>query len=170
MEIQISIDSNTTQYQYRAMAALFITLGSEDEGVVAAPAQAPAVVKTVAPVVVESAPAAVEPEPVKRTRRTKAEIEAAAAPAPEVEVEVAVAPEPEPEPEPEVEVAVDQNTGEISGKQYSETEVQQLASIIARTKGPEIVKNKIAEFNKARIAELSVAELNQLAVFLEAQK
>ena len=57
-----------------------------------------------------------------------------------------------------------------NGKAYSEAEVQTLASVVARTKGAGIVKDKIAELGKARIAELDPNQLNLLGAFLEGQK
>ena len=57
-----------------------------------------------------------------------------------------------------------------NGKTYSEAEVQTLASVVARTKGAGIVKDKIAELGKARIAELDPNQLNLLGAFLEGQK
>jgi len=59
------------------------------------------------------------------------------------------------------------NVGE---KAFTEAEVQQLATLVARTKGPDVVKGKIAELGAARISMLTAAQLNQLGAFLEAQK
>ena len=61
--------------------------------------------------------------------------------------------------------------GEIDrDKTYTEAEVQTLASVVARSKGAQVVKEKIAELGKARIADLDPNQLNQLGKFLESQK
>ena len=60
--------------------------------------------------------------------------------------------------------------GKAYSEAYSEAEVQTLASVVARTKGAGIVKDKIAELGKARIAELDPNQLNLLGAFLEGQK
>jgi len=48
--------------------------------------------------------------------------------------------------------------------------VQNLASSVARAKGPQIVKDKIAELGATRIAALTADQLNSLGAFLETQK
>ena len=58
----------------------------------------------------------------------------------------------------------------MSGKTYTEAEVQSLAAVIARSKGAQVVKDKIADLGKARIADLDESQLNQLGAFLESQK
>jgi len=123
-------------------------------------------------------------EKTKRTRRTKAEIEAEAA--------TNVAQRPEVGAEKPIEGGelggglldagekIDTATGEITtveefetvaaGKTYTEAEVQNLASSVARAKGPQIVKDKIAELGATRIAALTADQLNSLGAFLETQK
>lgn len=154
----------------------------------------PVVPQVTAEVVQAQASAAVEPEPEtkpRRTRRTKAEIEAdeaatKAAPADAVtevaaadgDAEAAANQEARNQEDaisgesagaqPEV---VNTSTGEIvSGKTYTEADVQQLASIVARSKGPGIVKGKIAELGGDRIAALSAEKLTLLGAYLEQQK
>lgn len=56
------------------------------------------------------------------------------------------------------------------GKTYTEAEVQALAANVARTKGADVVKGKIAELGGARIAALSPEQLNSLGAFLEGLK
>ena len=122
-------------------------------------------------------------EPPKRRRRTKEENAAANAatttePEPETgNAEPAVtqtatettteAVDPEPatasrsEPEPEAfEVAA-------TGKNYTEAEVQQIATVVARTHGADKVKSKIAELGGQRIAGLGQEKLNQLGDYLD---
>lgn len=175
MKLQINIDNETTSNDCLALVALFTALSGAPKAQVKSvcdldrnptvPAQEPAA----APAVEATATAT------KRSRRTKAEIEAeAAAPvvAPQVEV-------------PVVTEVIDTQTGEITqaaeefetaglavtnGKTYGEAEVQQLATIIARTKGPQVVKDKIAELGAPRIAALTPEQLNTLGAFLESQK
>jgi len=125
-------------------------------------------------------------EKTKRTRRTKAEIEAEAA--------TNVAQRPEVGADKPAEAGqlggglldagekIDTATGEITtveefetagaagGKTYTEAEVQNLASSVARVKGPQIVKDKIAELGASRIAALTADQLNSLGAFLETQK
>lgn len=129
-----------------------------------------------------------------RRRRTKAEIEADEAAKKQAEINEALDKDGAAEAEAknqETAVAaetIDISTGEITttpveefekvanepavtnGKTYSEAEVQTLASVVARTKGAGIVKDKIAELGKARIAELDPNQLNLLGAFLEGQK
>ena len=129
-----------------------------------------------------------------RRRRTKAEIEADEAAKKQAEINEALDKDGAAEAEAknqETAVAaetIDISTGEITttpveefekvanepavtnGKTYSEAEVQTLASVVARTKGAGIVKDKIAELGKARIAELDQNQLNLLGAFLEGQK
>lgn len=129
-----------------------------------------------------------------RRRRTKAEIEADEAAKKQAEINEALDKDGAAEAaakNQETAVAaetIDISTGEITttpveefekvanepavtnGKTYSEAEVQTLASVVARTKGAGIVKDKIAELGKARIAELDPNQLNLLGAFLEGQK
>lgn len=57
-----------------------------------------------------------------------------------------------------------------AGKSYTEPEVQALATLVARTKGASVVKDKIAELGGQRIAALTPEQLNELGAFLETQK
>lgn len=126
-------------------------------------------------------------EKTKRARRTKAEIEAAqndAKPASEDSTTGSPAPEGGELGGGLLDAGekIDTATGEITGveefetagaaggKTYTEAEVQNLASSVARAKGPQIVKDKIAELGATRIAALSVDQLNSLGAFLETQK
>lgn len=139
-------------------------------------------------VVVGQTPVTAQPntgaEPPKRRRRTKEEIATTAAAATTTEPEPetgnaepavtqtatettteAVDPEPatasRSEPEPEAfEVAA-------SGKNYTEAEVQQIATVVARTHGADKVKSKIAELGGQRIAGLGQDKLNQLGDYLD---
>ena len=134
---------------------------------------------------------AAEVETTRRRRRTKAEIEADEAAKKQAEINNDEAAEAEAKNQETAAAAaetVDTGTGEITttpveefekvanepavtnGKTYSEAEVQTLASVVARTKGAGIVKDKIAELGKARIAELDPNQLNLLGAFLEGQK
>lgn len=54
-----------------------------------------------------------------------------------------------------------------SGKTFTAADVQQLATVIARTHGADLVKGKIAELGGARIADLKGEQLNALGDFLE---
>ena len=133
---------------------------------------------------------AAEVETTRRRRRTKAEIEADEAAKKQAEINNDEAAEAEAKNQETTAAAetIDTSTGEITtapveefekvaaepavtnGKTYSEAEVQTLASVVARTKGAGIVKDKIAELGKARIAELDPNQLNLLGAFLEGQK
>lgn len=53
---------------------------------------------------------------------------------------------------------------------FTEGEVQALATLIARSKGPDVVRNKITELGGTRISALSAAQINKLGAFLESQK
>lgn len=55
-------------------------------------------------------------------------------------------------------------------KAFTEGEVQALATLIARSKGPDIVRNKITELGGTRISALTAAQINKLGAFLESQK
>ena len=156
-------------------------------------ASAPIAQPTPEPVAVEQAitAAVAQPEAPKRRRRTKAEIEADEKLAKENSevaeaesvaeqnnaealalAEEAPAADPvEEAPAPAAEEFVDTNTGEItSTRTYLEAEVQTLASVTARSKGAQVVKDKIASLGKARIADLDADQLNALGAFLESLK
>ena len=52
------------------------------------------------------------------------------------------------------------------GKTYAAADVQQLATVVARTHGADLVKGKIAELGGTRIADLKQEQLNKLGAFL----
>lgn len=56
------------------------------------------------------------------------------------------------------------------GKTYAAAEVQQLATVVARTHGADLVKGKIAELGGTRIADLKQEQLNALGTFLAGVK
>lgn len=189
MQIKAKVGGNTTSGEFRALAIFFDALAQNKASELIPAAEQPAQLPTAeTKVIVSDAPVqdqpqgveqtAAEVETTRRRRRTKAEIEADEAAKKSAEPEARAA---------EVE-GVDTATGEITttpveefekvanepavtnGKTYSEAEVQTLASVVARTKGAGIVKDKIAELGKARIAELDPNQLNLLGAFLEGQK
>lgn len=121
---------------------------------------------------------------VKRTRRTKAEIQAEADAAAAAAVEPVKgadgntnpAADPEtPQPDagatasPPADAPVDKATGEIgsTGKKHTEGSVQAMASTIARTKGPQVIKDKIAELGADRIGTLTPENLQAMGNYLE---
>ena len=143
-------------------------------------------------------PAAGEEAP-KRKRRTKAEIEAANLPPepPVQETEPPAPTEPEqvpavetPAPTPDVQPQVTPQSETAStapasaspsepeafevaaagGKTYAAADVQQLATVVARTHGADLVKGKIAELGGTRIADLKQEQLNALGTFLAGVK
>ena len=63
--------------------------------------------------------------------------------------------------------AVDADPNE---KAFTEGEVQALATLIARSKGPDVVRNKITELGGTRISALTAAQINKLGAYLESQK
>ena len=144
-------------------------------------ASAPIAPPTPEPVVTAEQPithvAVAQPEAPKRRRRTRAEIEAEMiaeqnnAEALALAEEAPAAEPVEEAPAPAAEEFVDTNTGEItSTRTYTESEVQTLASVTARSKGAQVVKDKIASLGKARIADLDADQLNALGAFLESLK
>lgn len=66
--------------------------------------------------------------------------------------------------------SVEKTTPAAGGKEYTQAEVQALASALARTKGPQLVKDKIAALGADRIGALSQEGINELGAYLEAQK
>lgn len=52
------------------------------------------------------------------------------------------------------------------GKTYTAAEVQQQATVVARTHGADLVKAKIAELGGARIADLNAEQVNTLGAYL----
>ena len=197
MQIKAKVGGNTTSGEFRALAIFFDALAqnkasefdSEPKVVGSAVAVAPTNEQaSQAQPKVEAQQAQVQQT--TRRRRTKAEIEADEAAKKQAEINKDGAAEAEAKNQETAVAAetIDISTGEITttpveefekvanepavtnGKTYSEAEVQTLASVVARTKGAGIVKDKIAELGKARIAELDQNQLNLLGAFLEGQK
>lgn len=52
------------------------------------------------------------------------------------------------------------------GKTYTAAEVQQQATVVARTHGADLVKAKIAELGGSRIADLNADQVNELGAYL----
>lgn len=187
MQVQINVGQETSSHELRSLAIFFNHLAAAGE--VVSVGQPPVIekvqVQVVQPETVTPTNEAPLPEAgsekTRRARRTKAEMEAAqAAPAAQAEQgeqEPVAAP-----PATQVAEAIDTATGEITGveefetapaagaKTYTEAEVQKLASDVARAKGPQIVKDKIAELGATRIAALTADQLNSLGTYLESQK
>jgi len=126
------------------------------------------------PEVTAAAAPAAGTEPPKRRRRSKEEIAAATEPAtetPEPATEPATeTPEPATEPATTEEPEAFETVTPATGKNYTEAEVQQIATVVARTHGADKVKNKIAELGAQRIAGLEQGKLNELAIYLEGLK
>lgn len=178
MQVTIVADSNTTSQQFVALSNLFRELSGVPATATALPPSDPAELSE-PEVVVVSAPAEEAKPAVTRRRRTKAEIEAEAAAlaAAEVAANPVVVTEPEPGTAPVVEqpVVEPEDFEKVaapvaSGKTYTEAEAQQLATVVARTKGPQVVKDKIAELGAVRIGDLTADQLNELGTYLETQK
>ena len=197
MQIKAKVGGNTTSGEFRALAIFFDALAQNKASefdnepnlvggtVAVAPTNEQA---SQAQPKVEAQQAQVQQT--TRRRRTKAEIEADEAAKKQAEINKDGAAEAEAKNQETAVAAetIDISTGEITttpveefekvanepavtnGKTYSEAEVQTLASVVARTKGAGIVKDKIAELGKARIAELDPNQLNLLGAFLEGQK
>lgn len=194
MKLKLKVDQTTTASELIILGAFFESLALAREGhVVSVPAEDAGDDPTPADtVVVQVPPAAAGEEAPKRRRRTKAEIEAQAAA--EAEVEQAVAPT-EPEQVPATETPAPTPTApettsgaaetpasaspsepeafEVAaagGKTYAAADVQQLATVVARTHGADLVKGKIAELGGTRIADLKQEQLNALGTFLAGVK
>ena len=196
MNVQINVGQETSAHEFRALATFFNQLASVG-GDVSTGNVTPIVIplaslreaissQTVEPATVLDAQPGSQPpeagsEKTKRARRTKAEIEA------EAEAARIATAEAEARKNNEAELAkieagekIDTATGEITtveefetvagGKTYTEAEVQNLASSVARVKGPQIVKDKITELGATRIAALTADQLNSLGAYLETQK
>ena len=185
MQVQINVGQETSSHELRSLAIFFNHLAAAGE--VVSVGQPPVIekaqVQVVQPETVTPTPTNEAPLPeagsekTRRARRTKAEMEAAQA-ATAVQAEQ----EPVAAPATQVAEAIDTATGEITGveefetapaaggKTYTEAEVQKLASDVARAKGPQIVKDKIAELGATRIAALTADQLNTLGAYLESQK
>lgn len=173
MHLNVHVDVETTSAQYIALANLFNELSGVPAASRTQPPADPADLDEPEVVVIPqtTAPA------VTRRRRTKAELEAekAAADAEAKAQEEAI---PEQSGVAAAEAAV-QNQAPVDefekvaatgNKTFTEAEAQQLATVIARTKGPQVVKDKIAELGATRIGDLTADQLNELGNFLEAQK
>lgn len=172
MQVTIVADGSTTSSQFVALSNLFRELSGVPASSVFLPPADPADLDE--PEVVVVATPAEEAKPaVTRRRRTKAEIEAdAAAAATVVTNENGAEPDANPvvEPPPVEPEEFEKVVAPTGNKTYTEAEAQQLATVIARTKGPQIVKDKIAELGAARIGDLTADQLNELGNYLEAQK
>lgn len=114
--------------------------------------------------------------PARRTRKPRAAAQAPAAeptvaaePAAAEPTEVPAATEAPVAEAPIAEPTAADSEWEHTSKTYTEADVQALATLVARAKGPDTVKDKIAELGGARIADLDAAKLNALGAFLEAQ-
>lgn len=176
MHLNVHVDVETTSAQYIALANLFNELSGVPAASRTQPPADPADLDEPEVVVIPqtTAPA------VTRRRRTKAELEAekAAADAEAKAQEEATTVIPEQSGVAAAEAAV-QNQAPVDefekvaatgNKTFTEAEAQQLATVIARTKGPQVVKDKIAELGATRIGDLTADQLNELGNFLEAQK
>lgn len=126
---------------------------------------------------VPETPAVAGTEPPKRRRRSKEEIAATAAaevpatePATETPEPATETPEPATEPAAAEEPEAFETVTPATGKNYTETEVQQIATVVARTHGADKVKGKIAELGAQRIAGLEQGKLNELGAYLEGLK
>lgn len=194
MHIQVTIDGDSTAVELVALSHFANELALDRGAKVAvgplvaptdsAELEEPEVVVGQAPLVEGTAGT----EAPKRRRRTKEEIAAANAattptePAPEAgNAEPAVtqtanettteAVDPEPAAaspsEPVVEPEAFEVAAAASGKNYTEVEVQQIATVVARTHGADKVKAKIAELGAQRIAGLAQEKLNELGDYLD---
>lgn len=192
MKLSVKVDQSTSPSELIILGAFFESLALAREGhVVSVPAEDAGDDPTPADTVVVQVPPTGEGKP-KRSRRSKAEIEAEKLVAAEAEaqVEQAVAPdaptEPEqapaesPAPTPDVQPQVTPQSETASaepasespsdGKTYAAADVQQLATVVARTHGADLVKGKIAELGGTRIADLKQEQLNALGTFLAGVK
>jgi len=137
------------------------------------------------PEVTAAAAPAAGTEPPKRRRRSKEEIAAEALAAENARVAAAEAEAqasneaglaeaqaeaPATEPATTEEPEAFETVTPATGKNYTEAEVQQIATVVARTHGADKVKNKIAELGAQRIAGLEQGKLNELAIYLEGLK
>lgn len=184
MKLKLKVNRHTTESELIILGAFFESLALAREGhVVSVPAEDAGDDPTPAETVVVQVPPTGEDKP-KRSRRSKAEIEAEKLAAAEAEVEQAVAPtEPEQVPAtetpahtPDVQPPVTPPSETAStepasaspsdGKTYAAADVQQLATVVARTHGADLVRGKIAELGGTRIADLKQEQLNKLGAFL----
>ena len=197
MQIKAKVGGNTTSGEFRALAIFFDALAQNKASEFDSEPKVVGGTVAVAPTNEQASQAQPKVEAQQaqvqqttRRRRTKAEIEADEAAKKQAEINKDGAAEAEAKNQETAAAAetIDTSTGEITttpveefekvanepavtnGKTYSEAEVQTLASVVARTKGAGIVKDKIAELGKARIAELDPNQLNLLGAFLEGQK
>lgn len=198
MKLKLSVDQSTSPSELISLSAFFASLALAREGhVVSVPAEEcsgddPTPAETV---VVQVPPAAAGEDAPKRRRRTKAEIEAQAAAEAEVEQAAPAAPveagnveTPAPTPDVQPQVTPPSETASTApasaspsepeafevaaagGKTYAAADVQQLATVVARTHGADLVKGKIAELGGTRIADLKQEQLNALGTFLAGVK
>jgi len=192
MQVNVHVDAETTSVQFVALANFFTELSGVPAAVRVQPPSDPANLDEPEIVVI---PETTTTTTTKR-RRTKAEIAAdeaaakvAAAEAEAKAQEEAISGEGSVVAEAEAAaqssneaalaeikaaeaatVVVDDFEKVAGGKTYTEAEAQQLATVIARTKGPQVVKDKIAALGATRIGDLTADQLNELGNFLEAQK
>lgn len=198
MKLKLSVDQSTSPSELISLSAFFASLALAREGhVVSVPAEEcsgddPTPAETV---VVQVPPAAAGEDAPKRRRRTKAEIEAQAAAEAEVEQAAPAAPveagnveTPAPTPDVQPQVTPPSETASTApasaspsepeafevaaagGKTYAAADVQQLATVVARTHGADLVKGKIAELGGRCIADLKQEQLNALGTFLAGVK
>lgn len=193
MKLNLEITSDTTPRQLRALAKLFHDLAGDKAVAFSGPSpevtcgttstSTPEVTcdttSTSTPEVTVSTTSTSTSEtdqakPTRR-RRTKAEIEADEAAVAAMTETTSQKADGGAEPG-EVEEKIDHGTGEVTtiagaeGKPYTEGEVQALATLIARSKGPDVVRNKITELGGTRISALTADQINALGAFLESQK
>lgn len=193
MLVNVQVDSSTLSHQFVALSNLFRELSGVPEAVRVQPA-----VETVTVVPDTAGSTVAEAEqttPATKRRRTKAEIAAdeAAAKVAAAEAEAKLQEEAisgegsvvaqaeaaaqasneaaaQASNEATVTVADDFEKAVVTGKTYTESEAQQLATVIARSKGPQVVKDKIAELGAGRIGDLTAEQLNELGTYLESLK
>lgn len=173
MNVNVHVSADTTTSQYIALSNFFRELSGTPASASVRPPVDSAELDEPEVVVV---PAETKPA-VTRRRRTKAELEAdeaaskvAAAGAEPVVTEPAVTTVEEPPADEFEKVAATTTTPTAGGKTFTEAEAQQLATVIARTKGPQLVKDKIAELGAVRIGDLTADQLNELGNYLEGLK
>ena len=183
MNVNVQVDSSTLSHQFVALSNLFRELSG-----VPAPSAQPVDPAEPEVVVVGSQEVSGDKPAVTRRRRTKAEIEAEAAEKAALDAAELAAAATEGSKVADAEAAAQASNEAAAtvveepkvddfekavvtgGKTFTEAEAQQLATVVARTKGPQVVKDKIAELGATRIGDLTADQLNELGNFLEARK